>query len=64
MLPCAGLALGPVDHSGAAVDALARRLRELPVPVIGRMEAGRVVLDLRCLEEETEFIAQLSSLKT
>jgi L-seryl-tRNA(Ser) seleniumtransferase len=36
----------------------------LPVPVIGRIEAGRVVLDLRCLEEETEFIAQLSSLKT
>jgi L-seryl-tRNA(Ser) seleniumtransferase len=64
LLPSAGLALGPVGHSGAAVDALARRLRELPVPVIGRIEAGRVVLDLRCLEEETEFIAQLASPKT
>jgi L-seryl-tRNA(Ser) seleniumtransferase len=50
--------------AGAAVEALARRLRALPVPVIGRIEAGRVILDLRCLEAaaEAEFVAQLGQL--
>jgi L-seryl-tRNA(Ser) seleniumtransferase len=62
LLPSAGLALKPRDPAGAAVEALARRLRALPVPVIGRIEAGRVILDLRCLEDEAGFVAQLSSL--
>jgi L-seryl-tRNA(Ser) seleniumtransferase len=61
-LPSAALALTPADASGAALEALARRLRALPVPVIGRIERGRVILDLRCLENEAEFVAQLSSL--
>jgi L-seryl-tRNA(Ser) seleniumtransferase len=62
LLPSAGLALAPHERSGAAADRLAHRLRMLPVPVIGRIEAGRVVLDLRCLEDEAEFIAQLAAL--
>ena len=62
LLPSAALALTPADPSGAALEALARRLRALPVPVIGRIERGRVILDLRCLENEAEFVAQLSSL--
>jgi L-seryl-tRNA(Ser) seleniumtransferase len=63
LLPSAGLTLTPVGASGAAVEKLARRLRALPVPVIGRIEGGRIILDLRCLEDEPEFTAQLSSLK-
>ena len=59
LLPSAGLALKPLHPGGNAAEALARRLRRLPVPVIGRIEAGRVILDLRCLEEEAEFAAQL-----
>ena len=62
LLPSAGLSLTPADSSGAAAETLARRLRALPVPVIGRIERGRVILDLRCLEDETEFIAQLSAI--
>jgi L-seryl-tRNA(Ser) seleniumtransferase len=62
LLPSAALALTPADASGAALEALARRLRALPVPVVGRIERGRVILDLRCLENEAEFVAQLSSL--
>ncbi len=62
LLPSAALTLTPAGRSGKAVELLARRLRELPVPVIGRIEAGRVVLDLRCLEDETEFVAQLQLL--
>ena len=62
LLPSAGLALLPLRLSGGAVEALARHLRGLPVPVIGRIEAGRVILDLRCLEDEASFTGQLPHL--
>jgi L-seryl-tRNA(Ser) seleniumtransferase len=62
LLPSAGLALRPLHPGGNAAEVLARRLRRLPVPVIGRIEAGRVILDLRCLEDDTEFAAQLGRL--
>ncbi|HTQ33056.1 MAG TPA: L-seryl-tRNA(Sec) selenium transferase [Stellaceae bacterium] len=59
LLPSAGLALRPMDNAGKAVEQLAQALRDLPVPVIGHIEAGRLVLDLRCLEDEAGFIANL-----
>jgi L-seryl-tRNA(Ser) seleniumtransferase len=63
LLPSAALALRPLgQHSGAAVEALARTWRELPIPVIGRIEAGRILLDLRCLEDEAAFLDQLGAL--
>ena len=61
LLPSAGLALRPVASSGKAVELLAQRLRELPIPVVGRIENGRVVLDLRCLEDEVAFAANFLS---
>jgi len=65
LLPSVALALHPagVPKSGSAVEDLARALRGLPVPVIGRIEAGNVVLDLRCLEDEAAFLAQLDELR-
>jgi L-seryl-tRNA(Ser) seleniumtransferase len=65
LLPSAALALLPVGEakSGGAVESLARALRNLPIPVIGHIEAGRVVLDLRCLEDEPAFLAQLGELR-
>jgi L-seryl-tRNA(Ser) seleniumtransferase len=62
LLPSAALALRPTERSGAAVEALAQALRALPVPVIGRIEAGRVLLDVRCLEDEGGFLGQLPGL--
>ena len=63
LLPSTALAVQPLAHrSGAAVEALVRALRLLPIPVIGRIESGRVVLDLRCLEEEAAFLTQLDML--
>jgi len=62
LLPSAGLALMPLLPSGSAVEALAHHLRALPVPVIGRIEAGKVILDLRCLEDEAGFVQQLARL--
>ena len=63
LLPSIAIALRPREHrSGSAVEALARVLRALPVPLIGRIEAGRVFLDLRCLEDEAGFLEQLSQM--
>jgi L-seryl-tRNA(Ser) seleniumtransferase len=63
LLLSAGLALRPVESSGKAVDKLAQILRDLPVPVIGHIASGAVVLDLRCLEDDTAFTAQLAALR-
>jgi L-seryl-tRNA(Ser) seleniumtransferase len=63
LLPSAGLALTPLQRSGNAAERLAQQLRALPVPVIGRIDSGRVVLDLRCLEDEAGFVGQLDVLR-
>jgi L-seryl-tRNA(Ser) seleniumtransferase len=66
-LPSAGLAMAPAGGggrgTGAALDALARAFRGLPVPVIGRVAEDRFVLDLRCLEEAGAFVSQLGALQ-
>jgi L-seryl-tRNA(Ser) seleniumtransferase len=62
-IPSAGLALRPAGgRGGRALAALAAALRRLPVPVIGRIEAGALLLDLRCLDDEAAFVANLSAL--
>jgi L-seryl-tRNA(Ser) seleniumtransferase len=63
LLPSTALTLRPRgQRAGAAIETLARDLRMLPIPVIGRIEAGHVLLDLRCLENEEEFLEQLNAL--
>jgi len=64
LLPSTALALRSISPSGAAAETLARGLRALPVPVIGRVETGCVLLDLRCLEDEPGFLAQLTALSS
>ena len=49
--------------SGAAVERLATAFRALPVAVVGRIEDDRLKFDLRCLEDEAGFLAQLPHLK-
>ena len=55
-IPSAGLAIRPGDAR------LAARFRKLPIPVIGRLQDGAFILDLRCLEDETGFLNQLGEL--
>ncbi|MET3663210.1 L-seryl-tRNA(Sec) selenium transferase [Aquamicrobium ahrensii] len=62
MLASAGLALHATDGSGTTLERLASALRRLPVPVIGRIADNALVLDLRCLEDEAAFIANLDGL--
>ena len=49
-------------RSGAAAR-IAAAFRALPVPVIGRVREGAFIMDLRCLDHEDEFVAQLGQLK-
>ncbi len=63
-LPSAALAISPAGGtSGRRLDALAASLRDLPVPVIGRIADGALLFDLRCLEDEGGFLDSLSHLK-
>jgi L-seryl-tRNA(Ser) seleniumtransferase len=65
-LASAGLAVQPAAPrrgAGGALKRLATAFRRLPVPVIGRIHDEAYVMDLRCLEDEREFVAQLSNLE-
>ena len=48
-------------RNAAAAD-ISAAFRALPVPVIGRISDGAFIMDLRCLEHEDEFVAQLKHL--
>jgi L-seryl-tRNA(Ser) seleniumtransferase len=47
---------------GKGLSGLAEKLRKLPIPVIGRIEEGALLLDLRTLDDEPAFAAQLEAL--
>ncbi len=55
-LPSAALRISSRSVKPAAI---AKALRALPTPVIGRIHEDAVWLDLRCLEDEAEFARQL-----
>lgn len=60
-LPSAGLAIRPAGKKSGILNRIEAALRGLPHPVIGRIENGALLLDLRCLAESEEagFSAQL-----
>lgn len=59
VLPSAALRVSPVGRArGKALEALARRLRQLPVPVIGRIAQDALWLDLRCLDDTALLLGQ------
>jgi len=61
----AGLAISARARrgSGGALQQIAAAFRRLPVPVIGRIQDDTFILDLRCLEDEETFVAQLPALR-
>ncbi|MDA8050543.1 MAG: L-seryl-tRNA(Sec) selenium transferase [Rhodospirillales bacterium] len=64
-IPSAALAIASRRRgAGRTLLELARALRNLPMPVIGRFAAGRLLLDLRCLEDEPGFAANLAGIGT
>jgi L-seryl-tRNA(Ser) seleniumtransferase len=64
-LPSAALVVRPLGAArGRVIEGVERRLRGLPVAVIGRIADNALWLDLRCLAErdEAEFCANLQPL--
>jgi L-seryl-tRNA(Ser) seleniumtransferase len=63
-LPSVAIAVRPAAAraSQRLLGALAAALRRLPVPVIGRIENGALLMDLRCLEDAECFVANLATL--
>ena len=64
-LPSAGVRCTPAGAKrgrSSQLQALAAALRALPKPVLGRVHDGALTLDLRCLDDEAGFIAQLDRL--
>ncbi|WP_027994429.1 L-seryl-tRNA(Sec) selenium transferase [Simplicispira psychrophila] len=65
-LPSHGLRIAPVQsqHPGRQLQRLETTLRQLPRPVIGRIQEDALWLDLRCLEaaDQPAFVQQLEKL--
>ncbi|MBI4996908.1 MAG: L-seryl-tRNA(Sec) selenium transferase [Rhodocyclales bacterium] len=63
-LPSAGLAIRPQGRKGGVLNRIERALRGLPKPIIGRIEDGALLMDLRCLAavEEEEFRTALMAM--
>jgi L-seryl-tRNA(Ser) seleniumtransferase len=64
-LPSAGFAIRPTGRKSGVLNRIEAALRALARPVIGRIEDGALLIDLRCLgtNEEEEFARQLAQLQ-
>jgi L-seryl-tRNA(Ser) seleniumtransferase len=64
VLPSVGIAITPAARKGAGtqLEALTAAFRALPVPVIGHIKDGALRFDLRCLDDEADFLGQLGRL--
>lgn len=66
-IPSVAICISPVNQIDDEIRKLAHALRQLPKPVIGRTQNGKILLDLRCLDTdpavEEKFIEQLSLLQ-
>lgn len=61
-LPSCAITLRPASSkrgSNRQLQALQAALRALPVPIIGRLHDGQLLLDIRCLDEEAHLLSQL-----
>lgn len=57
-----GIRISTADKSDQSLRQLAASMRELPLPVIGRISNGAYYLDFRCLDRENDFVNQLGGI--
>ena len=57
-IPSAGLRIS--HTSGSALEKLSSAFRALPRPILGHIRDGALILDLRCLNDETALLSSLS----
>ena len=65
LLESTALSIRPLKEgrgAGGVVTKIAEAFRALPAPVIGRVQDSAFLLDLRCLEDEAAFTAQLGKI--
>jgi L-seryl-tRNA(Ser) seleniumtransferase len=62
-IPSFAIAIESTGGRDSDLRRLAKELRKLPRPVIGRINDGRLLLDLRCLDCESLFLQQLPQLR-
>lgn len=64
LLPSAAIQIRkPGGRATSEAAAISAAFRALAIPVIGRVHDGVFLLDLRCLEDEEAFSAQLANLR-
>lgn len=61
-IPSCALVVRACSGKDSVLRALAKALRDLEVPVLGRIHDGCMVLDLRCLERKEALLEQLAML--
>ena len=62
-LPSVALSIKPLGGArGGGLARLSAALRNLPIPVIGRISKGALLLDLRCVDDEKEILSQFDHL--
>ena len=58
-IPSFAVAIRSLSGEDRELRKLAKAMRELPRPVIGRLSDGEFLMDMRCLEDEAALLAQL-----
>ena len=62
-LPSQALEITPKDRSEASLQIIIKSFRQLPTPVIGRIQDGKLLLDLRTLDETSTLAELVTHLK-
>ena len=64
LLDSSSLVLNPLADDGktdAKLQSLVKKFRGLSTPIVGRLHDGKLIFDLRCLEDESELLDLLNS---